>query len=69
MAKLKNSFIEEAKVGQDIQKNVFDYTLSSFITDSTPLMKGYLDRLNKYRMNNYYSVKILENLYNYTEKI
>lgn len=69
MAKLKSSQITQSIKEHNKQKNVFNYTLSSYITDSNPLLMGYLERLNKFRMNNYYSVKILENLYNYTEKI
>jgi hypothetical protein len=69
MAKLKNSQILQATENLEKTNNVFDRTLSNYINESNPTMKGFLYRLNSYRMNNYYSIKLLENLYNFTEKI
>jgi len=50
--------------------DVFEKTMSPYLT-GTPneLMQGFLKRLEMLKMNNYYSIKLLENLYNYTEDI
>ena len=47
----------------------FEKTMSPYLfgDSSNDLMRGFLKKLEMIRMNNYYSVKLLENLYNYTE--
>ena len=47
--------------------DIFNKTMSPYLTDSNDLMKGFLKKLEMIKMNNYYSVKLLQNLYNYTE--
>lgn len=47
--------------------DVFDKTMSPYLTGSNELMRGFLKRLEMMKMNNYDSVKVLENLYNFTE--
>lgn len=69
MAKLRKSQIEQAYKESEKEINIFNKTLSIYVTESNPTMIGFLTELNKYRMNNYYSVKLLENLYNFTQKI
>lgn len=47
--------------------DVFNKTMSPYLLGSNEFMQGFLKRLEMIKMNNYYSVKLLENLYNYTE--
>ena len=49
--------------------DIFDKTMSPYLTSSeNELMTSFLKKLERIKMNNYYSVKLLENLYNYTEE-
>lgn len=68
MARRNKSQIEQIYKEKDKTKNVLSTSMSPYIYESSPFMKEFLDRLNQYRMNNYYSVKLVENLYNFTEK-
>lgn len=47
--------------------DIFDKTMSPYLTGSNELMRGFLKKLEMMKMQNYYSVKLLENLYNYTQ--
>jgi hypothetical protein len=48
--------------------DIFDKTMSPYLTSSTnELMVRFLKKLEMIKMNNYYSVKLLDNLYNYTK--
>ncbi len=43
--------------------------MSPYLTGtSNEIMQGFLKRLEMIKMNNYNSVKLIENLYNYTEE-
>jgi hypothetical protein len=48
--------------------DIFDKTMSPYITNNlnNDLMVGFLKKLERIKMNNYYSIRTLENLYNYT---
>lgn len=49
--------------------DIFDKTMSPYLTKNPDdLMIGFLKKLEKLKMNNYNSVHLLENLYNYTEE-
>jgi hypothetical protein len=65
--KIRKSQIAQAYTPlQEEELDVFDKTMSPYITESNELMQGFLARLERMKMQNYYSVEILENLYNYT---
>jgi len=50
------------------EMDIFNKTMSPYLTGtSNELMSNFLKKLEMIKMNNYYSVKLLENLYNYTE--
>lgn len=64
---IRKSQIKQALTGpQEEELDIFKKTMSPYLMDSNELMKGFLKKLEKMKMNNYYSIKLLENLYNYT---
>lgn len=66
--KQRKSQIQQAyKPVEKEELDIFDKTMSPYLTSSNDLMQVFLKKLEKLKMNNYYSVKLLENLYNYTE--
>ena len=67
MKKIRKSQISQAyNSAPEEELDVFDKTMSPYITDSNEVMEGFLARLERMKMQNYRSVEILENLYNYT---
>ena len=67
--KLRKSQIKQAYDPYKPEElDVFDKTMSPYLTGSNELMQGFLKQLEMIKMNNYNSVKLLENLYNYTEE-
>lgn len=68
--KIRKSQIQQAITGvEDKELDVFKKTMSPYLTGTeNEVMKGFLDRLETIKMNNYYSIKLLENLYNYTNE-
>lgn len=66
--KLRKSQIKQAYENiEEDDLDIFNKTMSPYLT-GTPneIMQGFLKRLEKIKINNYYSIKLLENLYNYT---
>jgi len=67
--RLSKSQIQQAyEPVKEEELDIFEKTMSPYLT-GTPneIMSGFLKKLEMIKMNNYYSVKLLENLYNYTE--
>ena len=64
------SFITNALKGSDnFEKlNIFERTMSPYLLNNSELMHGFLLRLEKLKMDNYYCTKLLDNVYNYTEE-
>lgn len=48
--------------------DVFEKTMSPYVRYGNDMMTGFLDRLERYYMHSYNSIKTLENLYNYTKE-
>jgi hypothetical protein len=48
--------------------DVFEKTMSPYVRYGNEMMTGFLDRLERYYMNCYNSVKTIENVYNYTKE-
>ena len=66
--KLRKSQIKQAyEPIENEELDIFKKTMSPYLMGSNDLMKGFLKKLEMIKMNNYYSVKLLENLYNYTK--
>ena len=69
MAVLKRSQIQQAiKLPEKEQINVFEKTMSRYVRFDNEVMEGFLSRLERYYMNCYKSVTIVEDLYNYTKE-
>ncbi len=69
MATLKTSQIKQAYQELEPKElDIFDKTMSPYLLSSNEMMQGFLKRLEQLKMTNYYSIKLLENLYNYTEE-
>ena len=66
--KIRKSQIRQAfePIEQE-ELDIFNKTMSPYLTGSDGIMKDFLKKLEMIKMNNYYSVKLLENLYNYTK--
>jgi hypothetical protein len=67
--KIRKSQIKQAATGRpEDELDIFDKTMSPYLMNNNEMMRGFLKRLEMMKMTNYYSVKLLENLYNYTNE-
>ena len=49
--------------------DVFNKTMSPYLTGTeNEIMRNFLKKLERIKMNNYNAIKLLDNLYNYTEE-
>jgi len=69
MAVSRKSHIQQAinKPKEETLK-VFEKTMSPYVRFDNEIMEGFLARLERYYMNCYNSVEIVEDLYNYTKE-
>lgn len=69
MAVLRKSHITQAiKRPEKESTQVFQKTMSPYVRFDNEIMEGFLARLERYYMNCYNSVSIVEDLYNYTKE-
>ena len=69
MAVNRKSQIKQAINGVPKEElDVFEKSMSPYVRYGNSMMTGFLDRLERYYMHCYDSVKTLENLYNYTKE-
>lgn len=69
MAVSRKSQIKQAIHGAPKEElDVFEKTMSPYVRYGNEMMTGFLDRLERYYMHCYNSIKSVENIYNYTKE-